>query len=98
MQVEEDGLLKERACCRLSSGGAVYRNGVLGTLVTQTSTFNQELFIGNSHEQPGLLYIRFHEMMARIFHLREYAEYYDLDSDDDFDPRHGVELLQNLYN
>ena len=49
------------------------------------SSYNQPLFIGKSHPQPGEIYVRLHEMMARIFKMRGQAGYYEYDSDSEDD-------------
>ena len=77
MQVEENGLLKERFTGRefeLENSGFM-----------RVSSYNQPLFIGDSHPQPGFIYVKLHEMLARIFKMRGQAGYYEQDSNTDVD-------------
>ena len=85
MQVEENGLLKERNTGReieLENGGFV-----------RVSSYNQPLFIGDSHPQPGFIYVKLHELLARIFKMRGQADYYEMNSDDEYDPIQCTEKL-----
>jgi hypothetical protein len=78
MQVEENGLLKDRYTGReieFEYGGFI-----------RVSSCYQPLFIGDSHPQPGFIYVKLHEMLARIFKMRRQAGYYQMDSDDEYDP------------
>ena len=82
--MEENGLLKEWNTGRrmsLSSGG-----------FDLISSYNQPLFIGDSHP-PGLIYVKLHELLARIFNMRGQADYYEIDSDDEYDPVQCTEKL-----
>lgn len=78
MQVEDTGLLqtsKGGRCHTILLGrGFAYR---------YSSSFNQPMYIGNSHSQPSEIYVRLHELLARIFYLRGHAAYYNYDSDDE---------------
>jgi hypothetical protein len=85
MEVEENGLLKEWNTGRrisLSSGG-----------FDLISSYNQPLFIGDSHPQPGFIYVKLHELLARIFNMRGQSDYYEMDSDDEYDPIQCTEKL-----
>jgi hypothetical protein len=85
MQVEENGLLK-----KLTTGRPIY-NGE--DIVGVSSSYNQPLFIGDSHPQPGVIYVKLHELLARIFKMRGQADYYEMDSDDEYDPVQCTEKL-----
>ena len=77
MQVEENGLLKKLNTGRAS---ASVGNGN----VVMSSSYNQELFIGiNSHPRPTKRFVKLHELLARIIHLRGSAEFYQDNSDDE---------------
>jgi hypothetical protein len=39
-----------------------------------------------TYPQPGFIYVKLHEMLARIFKMRRQAEYYEIDSDDEYEP------------
>jgi hypothetical protein len=51
------------------------------------SSYDQTLFIGNggAHPKPAAIYVRLHELLARIFKLRGQPDYYqhNLDVDDE---------------
>jgi hypothetical protein len=88
MQVEENGLLKERNTGRelkLENGGFM-----------RVSSFNQPLFIGNGggHPKPAEIYVRLHELLARIFKMRGQAGYYLYDSDDE---ECEVDMVKHTY-
>ena len=90
MQVEDNGLLKE-----WNTGRKVLLSPSGFDLV---SSFNQPLFIGNSHPQPGEIYVRLHELLARIFKMRGQATYYEIDSDDEYEPVDNSEIMDKLAN
>ena len=77
MHIENDGLLEE-----IYTGRHIQLDNDIYKL---KSSYNQPLFIGgnNGHPPPADLYIRLHELLARIFHVRGYASYYEYDSDDE---------------
>jgi len=77
MQVEEDGLLDHNWLCRWTA----LENGLYNKL----SSYNQTLFIGGMYPRPDQANVRFHEFLARIFHLRGHPEYYNYDSDDELE-------------
>jgi hypothetical protein len=91
MQVEDNGLLKERMTGRTP---ATIVNGE----VVFSSSYSQPLFIGNSHPQPGEMYVRLHELLARIFKMRGQANYYEIDSDDEYEPVDNSEIMDKLAN
>ena len=49
-----------------------------------SSSYNEPLLIGNGggHPKPSEIYVRLHEMLARVFFIRGHAGYYEYDSDD----------------
>jgi hypothetical protein len=75
-QVEDNGLLQRRDTRReveLPNGD-----------VRVSSSFNQPLFIGvGSHPCPSKVYVRLHELLARIIFMRGGSEYFKDDTDDD---------------
>jgi hypothetical protein len=85
LQVEENGLLKKP-----NAGRFVYKGE---DIVGLTSSYNQPLFIGNTHPQPGFIYVKLHEMLARIFKMRGQADYYEMDSDDEYELVRCMEKL-----
>ncbi|KAI8898212.1 hypothetical protein BC833DRAFT_590694 [Globomyces pollinis-pini] len=88
MQVEENGLLKLKNTRRevsLDTGG-----------FDLLSSYNQPLYIGNSHPQPGEIYVRLHELLARIFKMRGQADYYEIDSDDEYEPLDNSEIMEKM--
>jgi hypothetical protein len=96
MQVEENGLLGNRFLGRFVDEGEAIAG--IGSYYRIDSSYNQPLFIGNTHPQPGEMYVRLHEMLARIFHMRGYAAYYEIDSDDEFDLVDHSEILTKTFN
>jgi hypothetical protein len=88
MQVEENGLLK----CS-NTGRFVYKDD---ETIVLNSSYNQPLFIGNAHPQPGEMYVRLHELMARIFKMRGQAGYYQIDSDDEYEPVYNAEFISKI--
>jgi hypothetical protein len=87
-QVEENGLLRERNTGREFE----LENGAF----LRISSFNQPLFIGNTHSQPGELYVRLHELLARIFKMRGQAGYYEIDSDEEYEPVDNSEIITKI--
>jgi hypothetical protein len=88
MQVEDNGLLKEWTTGRkvsLATGG-----------FDLTSSYNQPMFIGNGggHPKPAEIYVRLHELLARIFKMRGQAGYYQYDSDDE---ECEVDMVKHTY-
>ncbi|KAJ3256243.1 hypothetical protein HK103_005606 [Boothiomyces macroporosus] len=85
MQVEEDGLLG-----KITTGRIVVKRAIIDNIETDipitVSSYNQPLFIGNTHPQPSEVYVRLHELLSRIFYMRGQANYYEqeYDSDDEF--------------
>ena len=88
MQVEENGLLKKPNLGRFIYNGE--------DLIGISNSYNQPLFIGDSHPQPGFIYVKLHEMLARIFEMRGQAGYYEIDSDDEYEPVDGSDLIDKL--
>ena len=88
MQMEENGLLKKPNLGRFIYNGE--------DLIGISTSYNQPLFIGDSHPQPGLIYVKLHEMLARIFKMRGEAGYYEIDSDDEYVPVDGSNLIDKL--
>jgi hypothetical protein len=82
MQVEENGLLNSQNTERVLTVHEIAGRRFKETM----SSYNQPLFIGDSHPQPGFIYVKLHEMLARIFKMRGQAGYYQMDSDDEYDP------------
>ncbi|KAJ3273306.1 hypothetical protein HDV01_004523 [Terramyces sp. JEL0728] len=60
-------------------------DGIETDLPVTLSSYNQLLYIGNSHPQPAEIYVCVHELLARIFHMRGDTDYYEYDSDDEFE-------------
>ena len=88
-QIEENGLLIEKYTGRFVYSG----NEIVGT----RSSYNQPLFIGNTHPQPGELYVRLHELLlARIFNMRGQAGYYEIDSDDEYEPVDNSDIITKI--
>jgi hypothetical protein len=87
-QVEENGLLKQP-----NTGRFVYSGN---EIVGMRSSYNQPLFIGNTHPQPGELYVRLHELLARIFKMRGQAGYYEIDSDDEYEPVDNSDIITKI--
>eukprot|EP00842_Homolaphlyctis_polyrhiza_P001412 jgi/Hompol1/2271/HPOL_005925-RA len=52
-----------------------------------TSSYNQPLFVGThqTYARPTKVYCRLHELVALILHIRGGAEYYQDDSDDEYE-------------
>lgn len=85
---EENGLLKQRNTGReieLQNGGFI-----------RISSHKQPLCIGDSHPQPELIYVKLHEMLARIFKMRGQAGYYEIDSEDEYEPVKSPNLIDKL--
>ena len=96
MQVEENGLLGENNTGRSVIQEFKSRDGIWMNIPITVSSYNQPLFIGDSHPQPGLVYLKLHEMLARIFKMRGHAKYYEIDSDDEYEPVDGRDLIKEL--
>ncbi|KAJ3269971.1 hypothetical protein HDV01_000777 [Terramyces sp. JEL0728] len=94
MQVVEDGLLKKANI----TGRIVIEHYAGRDFEVTVSSYNQPLFIGNTHPQPSEIYVRLHELLARIFYMRGQASYYDLDSDEDFEVHQAYLSEFNLGN
>ena len=60
------------------------------------SSFNQPLFIGNIRPQPGEIYVRLHELLARIFKMRGQAGYYEIDSDEEYEPVDNSDVITKI--
>jgi hypothetical protein len=88
MQVEENGLLNSIHTGRFTTEHYAGRD-----FEVRISSFNQPLFIGDTHPQPGFIYVKLHEMLARIFKMRGQAQYYEMDCDDEYDPVQCTEKL-----
>ena len=97
MQVEENGLLREMNTGRAAMKAYMEMDGsrVVNIPIT-VSSYNQPLFIGDSHPQPGFIYVKLHEMLARIFKMRGQAGYYEIDSDDEYEPVDNSNLIDKL--
>ena len=89
MQVEENGLLNSQNTERVLTVHEIAGRRIKETI----SSYNQPLFIGDAHPQPGFIYVKLHEILARIFKMRGQAGYYELDSDDEYDPVRCTEKL-----
>jgi hypothetical protein len=57
----------------------------------RVSSYNQLLFIGDTDPQPGYIYVKFHEMLAK---MRGQAQYYEMDSYDEYN---SVQCTENLF-
>jgi hypothetical protein len=73
-------------------------DGVWKTIPITISSYNQPLYIGNSQPQPGEIYVRLHELLARIFKMRGQANYYEIDSDDEYQPVDNSEIIDKIAN
>lgn len=87
MQVEDNGILCDRYGFT-SNFRSTARYIVLGdNCFRRLSSYDQTLFIGNGGAHPKLaeIYVRLHELLARIFKLRGQPGYYqhNLDVDDE---------------
>jgi hypothetical protein len=51
------------------------QDGTLKTFPVTVSSYNEPLYIGNGGDQPkpGEVYVRLHELIARIFKMRGHA-------------------------
>ncbi|KAJ3196557.1 hypothetical protein HDU67_003997 [Dinochytrium kinnereticum] len=81
MQIEDNGLLGEPGLGRFDRA----------TRVT-TSSFNQRLFIGTNekHKRPSKLFIKIHELLARIVHMLGATDWFFPDEDDDAEMLYGA--------
>jgi hypothetical protein len=50
------------------------------------------------YSQPGEIYVRLHELLARIFKMRGQANYYEIDSDDEYQPVDNSEIIDKIAN
>jgi hypothetical protein len=98
MQVEDNGLLKEKNTGRTEMHEFMGIDGVWKTIPITISSYNQPLYIGNSQPQPGEIYVRLHELLARIFKMRGQANYYEIDSDDEYQPVDNSEIIDKIAN
>ena len=87
-QVEENGLLRQPNAGRFIYSG----NEIVGL----RSSYNQPLFIGNTHPQPGESYVCLHELLARIFKMRGQAGYYEIDSDHEHEPVDNLQIMTKI--
>ena len=75
MQVEGTGLLRALNTGRPQDD---QQNNIIGL----NSSYNQPLFIGTLHPRPAKLYIKLHELLARIIYMRGGADHFQVDNDD----------------
>lgn len=84
MQVENDGLLD-----LLTTKRIVFNNA--GDVIEQISSYDQKLFIGtNIWARPKKLFVKLHELVARIVHMRGGAGLYNDDWDEGYDAIHEI--------